>query len=88
MRPGEAAALQWEHVRLRPAVHAKLGYIHIAGGKSKNAKRNLSLTARAAEMLKTRRTSAETEWVFPSDNGGGHFLGTSLDHQHDDVREA
>jgi len=57
VRPGEAVGLRWVDVRPQPAIHARHGYIVIRGGKSHNAKRNLRLTARAAEMLKTR-TSA------------------------------
>ena len=88
MRPGEAANLQWQDVYLQPAVHAKFGYIAIRHGKSKNAKRNLSLTARAAEMLKARKAAAQSVWVFPGDSPDARILGTSLDHQHDAVRAA
>jgi integrase len=86
VRPGEAANLKWADVYLNPAVHAELGYIAIRGGKSKNAKRNLSLTARAAEMLKTRKAAVKSDWVFPGNSPDAPILGTSLDHQHDEVR--
>jgi integrase len=89
VRPGEAAGLQWPDVYLQPAMRAKFGYIAIRGGKSQNAKRNLSLTARAAEMLKARKAATKaTPWVFPGDKPDAPILGTSLDHQHDDVRTA
>ena len=88
MRPGEAANLQWADVYLNPAVHAELGYIAIRDGKSRNAKRNLSLTARAAEMLKARKAAVKSAWVFPGDSPAAPILGTSLDHQHDDVRDS
>jgi integrase len=87
VRPGEAANLPWADVYLQPAVRAKFGYIAIRGGKSKNAKRNLSLTPRAAEMLKARRASTKSTWVFPGDSPGAPILGTSLDHQHEEVRD-
>ena len=45
VRPGEAVNLPWTDVYLQPAVRAKFGYIAIRGGKSRYAKRNLSLTA-------------------------------------------
>ena len=86
IRPGEAASLRWADVYLQPAVHAQLGYIAIRGGKSKNAKRNLSLSARAAEMLKARKRGAKSEWVFPGDSLDAPILVSSLDHNHDDVR--
>jgi integrase len=66
---------------------AKFGYISIRDGKSKNAKRNLSLTVRAAEMLKARKAQSKSAWVFPGDNTASPILGTSLDHQHKDVRD-
>jgi integrase len=88
VRPGEAANLQWSDVHLLPAVHAKFGYITIRKGKSKNAKRNLSLTATAAEMLSARKDAANSDWVFPGDSPEAPILGTSLDHQHKIVREA
>jgi len=82
-RPGEACGLEWRHVRLTPAAGANFGYIHIPGGKSPKAKRNLSLTARVAEMLLARnKASNGCSWVFPSTNGTGPFLVSSLDHQH------
>ena len=34
---------------------AKYGYLRIRSGKSKNAKRTVSLTARVSKMLKLRR---------------------------------
>ncbi|MFN7996341.1 MAG: site-specific integrase [Bryobacteraceae bacterium] len=88
IRPGEAANLQWSDVYLQPAVRAKFGYIAIRHGKSKNAKRNLSLTASASEMLKARKAAAKSAWVFPGDSAEAPILGTSLDHQHDSVRTA
>ncbi len=74
---------------LQPAVHATLGYIAIRDGKSKNAKRNLSLTVPAADMLKGRKAAAESDWVFPGEASPDvPFLGTSLDQQHDRARKA
>jgi integrase len=87
VRPGEAVNLKWSDVYLQPAVHAKLGYVAIRGGKSKNAQRNLSLTARAAEMLKARQVDMKSAWVFPGDSLEAPILVTSIDHQHDDVRD-
>jgi len=83
-RPGEACALEWNHVRLEPAKGSKFGYIHIDGGKSKNATRNLSLTERVREML-VRRKASGGQFVFPGDTGLP-FLVSSLDHQHNEFR--
>jgi hypothetical protein len=41
----------------------ELGYIAICGGKSKSAKRNLSLTSRAALVLKARKASVNSPYV-------------------------
>jgi integrase len=87
VRPGEAVNLPWTDVYLQPAVRAKFGYIAIRGGKSRYAKRNLSLTARAAEMLKARKAASKSSWVFPGDSPDAPILGTSLDHQHEEVRD-
>jgi integrase len=88
VRPGEAVNLKWCDVYLLPAVHAELGYVAIRAGKSKNAKRNLSMTTRAAEMLKARKAESKSPWVFPGDSQEASFLASSLDHQHDVVRPA
>jgi integrase len=83
VRPGEACALEWNHVHLNPAHGSKFGHIRIAGGKSKNATRNLSLTARVAQMLNARHRAASSAFVFPGETGVP-FLVSSLDHQHAD----
>jgi len=88
VRPGEAVNLRWADVYLQPAVHAALGYIAIRAGKSQNAKRNLSLTERAVDMLKARKATTKSAWVFPGDSAEAAILGTSLDHQHEGVRTA
>ena len=76
--------MQWPDVRLQTAVHAK----HIRGGKSRYEKRNLRLTTRAAEMLMARKATTKSVWVFPGETNESAILGTSLDHQHEDVRRA
>jgi integrase len=89
IRPGEAVSLNWANVHLQPAIHARLGFISIRSGKSKNARRNLSLTQRACELLRGRKALAVSEWVFPGEGeGDGPFLVSSLDHQHEIVRDA
>ncbi|MEO7653145.1 MAG: hypothetical protein ABIZ80_22025, partial [Bryobacteraceae bacterium] len=52
-----------------------------------NPKQNLSLTIRAAEILKARKT-AESEWVFPHWTPDIPVPRTTVDHQHSDVTEA
>jgi len=38
-------------------------------------------------MLKVRKTGTKSLWVFPGDSRGAPIPGTSLDRQHDDVRD-
>lgn len=82
-----AAGLRHANVFLKPAIGARHGYVRIRRGKSKNARRTLSLTPRVAEMLKARKAASKSEWVFPGDSADAPILVTSLDHQHNGVRE-
>jgi integrase len=85
LRVGEAVNLEWSDVHLEPVGSAKYGYIRIRRGKTKNAKRNVSLTARVRDMLQARQSTSNTHWAFPGDTEGP-FLATSLNHQHTKVR--
>ncbi len=85
LRVGEALSLQWPDVHLEPAAGARYGYVHVRDGKSKYAKRNVSLTERAAQMLRERAAANPSPWVFPGEKAGP-FLGTSLNHQHQKAR--
>jgi integrase len=87
LRAGEALKLEWRNVHFQPLKGARLGFIHIADGKSKNAKRNLSLSGRVREMLEERAKTRKTDWVFPAPDGTP-MLVTSLDHLHNEVRES
>src|SRR5687768_14083210 len=64
-RIGEAIALTWLDIHLQPDGRAKFGSLQIREGKSKNAKRNLILTARVAVMLRARKACSKSKWVFP-----------------------
>jgi integrase len=85
LRVGEAADLKWSDVYLEPVGNAKYGYIRIRSGKTKNAKRNVSLTARVRDVLIARSSMSKSEWVFPGETEGP-FLATSLNHQHIRIR--
>jgi integrase len=95
MRPGEMLALKWCDVHFEPARGARFGYIHVraAGltpgdGKSRNAKRNLSLTPRVHTMLEGRETRKTSVWVFTDESGTGPLSRFTLRDQHDPVRQA
>jgi integrase len=82
LRIGEAVNLRWCDIRLRPAHNAKFGYVHIPGGKTRYAERNLSLTKRGSEMLQRRIAERQSELVFPNHNGAPY-----LGHVQQKVRE-
>src|SRR5262249_13139184 len=46
LRVGEALALRWRDVQLNPMDGAKFGFVHVREGKTRHAKRNVSLTSR------------------------------------------
>jgi integrase len=101
LRLGEALALKWNDIRLAPASGAKFGFLCIREGKSKNARRNVPLTARTSEMLSRRESlgalvwpkasrqvdgmAEEFPWVFVSHRGGPFSVDT-LDKMHAEVR--
>ena len=85
MRVGEALGLRWVDVHLDPAPTARHGYIRIWEGKSRYARRNLSLTHRVAAMLQRRAESGRDGYVFAVGNDKP-MLGTSLNHQHQKIR--
>ena len=83
LRVGELAELLWTDIHLEPVGSARFGYVRIRKGKSKNAKRTVSLTARVKRMLEDRkkREPAST-WVFPNNENDGPRTVASFDHQH------
>lgn len=68
LRVGEACALQWCDIHLEPVNGARFGYLHVSGGKTKYAKRNIPLTDRARAMLERRNNLCASSWVFPRDS--------------------
>jgi integrase len=88
LRVGECLALRWSDVVLEPAEGKKFGYVQIRQGKTANAKRSVSLTARAGAVLKNRLANAVNDLVFPGHSIDKPFRPTSLGHQHTDVRDS
>jgi integrase len=87
LRIGEALELRWEHVRLNRLSGARFGYIRVVEGKSKNARRNIPLTDRAALMLRSRADAGTSPFVF-ANSRGETYLVTSINHLHQKVRTA
>jgi integrase len=86
LRIGEVLALQWADVRLTPATGSRLGYIHVRDGKSRNAQRYVSLTARVRQMLNDRRRETIGPWVFMN-RLNRPYVGTHLNHIHQAIRK-
>jgi len=82
LRLGEALNLRVEDIHIEPVGGARYGWLHVRNGKSKNAKRNVPLTPRVSEMLKTRLKAPTSEWIFPGDSPAQPILGTSMAHLH------
>jgi integrase len=78
LRIGELCALLWSDVHLEPVGSARLGYLQVRSGKSKNAKRTISLTDRVSAMLGSRlRTGPRVFEISES----------TLQHHHQDLRD-
>lgn len=79
MRPGEVRALEWKRVHLEE----DSGWWHMPKELSKNGREFwLPLSAPARELLKVRKRTSRSPWVFPARSGDGHvddYRGT-LDH--------
>ncbi len=87
LRVGEALSLEWRDVHFKPGGKAKFGYLQVREGKSRNARRTISLTVRVSAMLQRRALTSDSAWVFPGKTQEP-FLGTSLNHQHQKARTA
>lgn len=85
LRLGEALALQWSDVHLEPVGSARYGWLQVRDGKSKSAKRTVPLVARLASLLKEKKKTASSEWVFAGESPDKPILGTSLAHMHTKV---
>ena len=88
MRPGEVLALEWPDVHFEPVKGAKFGYVQIRKGKTRNARRNLSLTSRVRAMLERRAGEPRiTDWVFTDETGKAPLSQFTVRDQHDGVQD-
>ena len=78
LRITEACNLTWDTVSLEPKPGAERGWVFVAKGKSKYAKRYVPLTARAHSILSKRRALSKGTWVFTSFDGRRR-MGPKLD---------
>jgi integrase len=82
-RPEEVFRMKWEDVNFRPAGKALYGYVHVPIGKTKYARRNVSMTARVKallEMCHDTQGKPSEGWVFPAPTASGRV--ESLKSQH------
>jgi integrase len=86
LRLGEALALKWTDIELDAANGKKLGYLFVREGKSKNARRHVSLTPRAQVMLINPSLESKSEYVF-ANYAGNPYLVTFVDHLHKKLRD-
>ena len=84
LRIGEALHLEWADITLAPVNGARFGFLRVREGKSKNARRVIPLTDRAAAMLREREMSKVSGFVF-ANRAGKPYLGTSINHLHRDA---
>lgn len=84
LRIGEALHLEWPDVILKPLTGSRFGFLRVREGKSKNARRTVPLTDRAAAMLRERWNSRNSGFVF-ANRDGKPYIGTSINHLHRDV---
>jgi integrase len=85
MRPEEVCRMRYEHLHLEPVNGSRFGYLHNPSGKTKWAKRNLSLTARVHGLLEMRWEAAgkpKDGWVFPGSTDDGFLSYSTIDSQH------
>jgi integrase len=87
VRLGEALNLNWADIDLQPGRGKKFGFLQIKRGKTKNAHRAVSLTARVSAMLKSRLEASLCEWVFPGKSLEKPMAPSSVAHQHTRVRD-
>jgi len=88
LRVGELRSLEWQAVHFQPVRDAKFGMIHVRRDKSKNAKRNVSLSPRVRAMLDSRKASRESAYVFTEDAGTKPVSIWRLEDQHKRIRQA
>lgn len=84
LRIGETLNLEWADITLTPVNGARFGFLRVREGKSKNARRVIPLTDRAAATLWERELLRTTGYVFAS-REGKPYLGTSINHLHQNV---
>jgi integrase len=80
--------LRWDDVHFDPVGDARRGYVHVRGTKSKNSRRNLSLTITARIVLERQQQISRCEYVFVSDQEHAKPASISaINHAHERTRD-
>lgn len=88
LRRKELITLEWSDVYWEPVGSARRGYIQVRGTKSKNSRRNLSLTERARNVLLRQRRISKCNFVFVAATDPTQPASAwALDHAHARVRK-
>src|SRR4051812_14156341 len=69
---------KWDHIFLKPIGEATRGSLRVVEGKSKYAKRTLSLTEKARSILLAQRLESKSDYVLSAKIRSRPFPGTRL----------
>lgn len=83
LRPNsELFPMGWANVHLEACGEGPHGFIHVPGGKTDAARRNVPLTPRARAVLEMRKPAkGGSAYVFPGTGKSGHI--TTVQHAHE-----
>lgn len=84
LRPEEVFHMRAEDVYLS----AVTPYVHVPGGKTVNARRDVATTSKAEPVLHRRLANARGEYLFPLRIGGGHDWKQPMKQLHPAHRDA
>jgi len=75
LRPEECFRLKWQD-------NIQDGAIEIYIGKGRGSRRRIPASPRVLSVLEMRRTTTNSEWVFPAETKSGHIEASTLKKQH------
>ena len=83
LRPNsELFPLRWANVHLETSTEGSHDFLHVPGGKTDAARRNVPLTPRARALLEMRKSAkGASAFVFPGPGKSGHI--TTVQHAHE-----
>lgn len=84
MRPEEVFRMKSEHLHLQPTGEGLFGHVFNPYGKTKYARRNIPLTARAKALLEMRwgtQGQPKDGWVFPAPTKSGRLESMKSQHR-------